>query len=238
MNESILILIPARSGSKGVPNKNFKPLLGSPLIDYSINAALDAALTLSDAADCNVAVSSDSTEYLEFVKSRNVLTIKRPDELADDHTPMIRVVEHALDVMASNHNKYITTTILLQPTCPARQSNHICDAYSHFYGADTDSLVSVTRMEDTHPARMYEMDENGRGLTLSRQDERKNRQDLSPVFHRNGAIYIFSSKLVNQGKLISETPLLFAMEKKYSINIDDEIDWIFAEAICAFLQKG
>jgi CMP-N-acetylneuraminic acid synthetase len=93
-------------------------------------------------------------------------------------------------------------------------------------------------MEDTHPARMYTKDKQGIGHSLQSEDATRNRQELIPVYHRNGAIYIFDRSLVVHDRVISETPLLYEMEKKYSINIDDEVDWIFAEALCASLLKN
>jgi CMP-N-acetylneuraminic acid synthetase len=237
MTDSLLFLIPARSGSKGVPNKNIRPLLGLPLIAHTILAANTAMQSLSAKVSVHIAVSSDSVNYLEVANNFGVGTILRPAEIAKDSTPMFEVVSHALEHLESKTNFRYQTVILLQPTCPARQSWHIEEAYKFYCKSSAKSLVSVVRMEDTHPARMYTQDKQGCGHSLQPQDATRNRQELLPVYHRNGAIYLVDRSMVDQKRLISETPLLYEMEKKFSINIDDEVDWIFAEALCASLQR-
>jgi CMP-N-acetylneuraminic acid synthetase len=238
MTDSLLCLIPARSGSKGVPNKNVRLLLGEPLITHTIRTAIAAMQSLAPSAGFQIAVSSDSEFYLEVASKMGVYTILRPAEIANDLTPMAEVVGHALEYFDGKGTVRYQTVLLLQPTCPARQPWHIEEAYRLYRKRSVDSLVSVVRMEDAHPARMYTRDQENFGHSLQTNDAAKNRQNLMPVFHRNGAIYLFDRSLVNQKSLISQKPLLYEMEKKYSINIDDEVDWIYAEALCKYLLKN
>lgn len=237
MPDSILCLIPARSGSKGVKNKNIRPLLGDPLIAYTIRTALEAMHLLDMEVKLDIVVSSDSKDYLELAEGMGVGIIHRPVKMAMDQTPMVEVVRHALEYCELKKNQCYQVVLLLQPTCPARQAWHVQEAYQLFRKRSANSLISVVRTEDAHPARMYAQNKEGIGSSLMKKGTTKNRQELPPVYHRNGAIYLFDRILVNQGKLISETPLLYEMDKKYSINIDDEIDWIYAEALCAYLKS-
>lgn len=237
MSKQLLCIVPARSGSKGVPNKNVRPLLGEPLMVHTIHAAIAAMKSLDSEVSYQIAVSSDSDTYLEIATNLGVSAIRRPVEIAMDSTPMVEVIRHTLNHYATRGSCPYKTVILLQPTCPARQPWHINEALILYCERSAKSLVSVVKMEDTHPARMYTKDNEDLGHSLQPLDATRNRQELLPVYHRNGAIYIFDSSLVDQNRLMSETPLLYEMEKKYSINIDDEVDWIFAEAMCAFLQN-
>lgn len=237
MNDSLLCLIPARSGSKGVPNKNIRCFLGEPLIAHTIRAACQAKLHLSGETDLTIYLSSDSNAYLEIADRMGVGTIKRPNKLAADTTPMVDVVRHALALSEAETGKRYTSVLLLQPTCPARQPWHILEAYQLYKNRRPSSLVSVVRVEDSHPARMYMKDTEGFGKSLVPKDSYRNRQQLSALYHRNGAIYLSETALLAGGKLVDDAPLLYEMDKKYSINIDDEVDWIFAEALCASLRK-
>lgn len=238
MINSVLCLVPARSGSKGVPNKNIRMLLGEPLMAHTIRAANLAMDTLAPDMNLQIVVSSDSNDYLEVARKLGANTISRPAEISKDSTPMVEVVRHALDFLELTVGFKYKTVLLLQPTCPARQSWHIEEAYKLYLRRSALSLVSVVRMEDAHPARMYTKDKEGFGQSLQAKDSTRNRQELASVYHRNGAIYLFDRSLLDQNRVISENPLLYEMEKKYSINIDDEVDWIFAEALCAYLQKS
>jgi CMP-N,N'-diacetyllegionaminic acid synthase len=238
MRDKVLCLVPARSGSKGVPNKNIRPLLGEPLMAHTIHAALTAKRSLELVADFEVVVSSDSEDYLKVATGLGVTTIVRPDEIAKDATPMVEVVRHALEHFEVAKGVQYQTIMLLQPTCPARQAWHVEDAYRLYRRRSMRSLVSVVLMEDAHPARMYTKDKDDFGHSLQANDSTRNRQELPPVYHRNGAIYLCDKSLVEQNRLISENPILYEMEKKYSINIDDEVDWIYAEALCKFLQRS
>jgi CMP-N-acetylneuraminic acid synthetase len=231
MRDKVLCLVPARSGSKGVPNKNVRPLLGEPLMAHTIHAALTAKRSLELVADFEVAVSSDSEDYLKVATGLGVTTIARPDEIAKD-------ARHALEHFEVANGVQYQTIMLLQPTCPARQAWHVEDAYMLYRRRSVMSLISVVLMEDAHPARMYTKDKDDFGHSLQANDSTRNRQELAPVYHRNGAIYLFDKFLVDQNRLISENPILYEMEKRYSINIDDEVDWIYAEALCKYLQRS
>jgi CMP-N-acetylneuraminic acid synthetase len=217
----VLAIIPARGGSKGVPRKNIKLLGGKPLIAYSIEAARQ-----STRIDLSL-VSTDDREISEVARSFEIEVLPRPPEFAEDTTPMPDVIRHVLKERGSGFD----ILVLLQPTCPQRTGEDIDNALKLFEDGQVQSVISVYKVEDHHPARMYKI-ENNRLEPLFPDLIGGRRQDLPPIYHRNGAIYACRVEHFNRtSSLWDEHPAPFVMPRDRSINIDDPLDFEIAELL-------
>jgi CMP-N,N'-diacetyllegionaminic acid synthase len=227
-NYNILGIIPARGGSKGVIRKNIRLVADKPLIHWSIAEAKKSTLL------SNYYVTTDDDEIAEVATLCGAQVIDRPSELAQDKTPMIPVLQHLCrEAELLNGIKY-DYILLMQPTAPMRTSDDIDKAIELLVSDEYfDSLVSVYQVDDCHPSRMYTCD-SGRLIPFYEEPAGSLRQDLLPVYHRNGAIYMSSRKLLMaDGKLVSDNTLAYVMSKNDSANIDDEDDLLIAD----FLMK-
>ena len=218
----ILGLIVARSGSKSVPNKNMKILAGKPLLEYTIDSAI--------ASQCfqDLIFSSDSKEYADFALSKGVsVPFLRPGNLAQDSTPTIEVVIHALVQMKSLGKNY-DAVCLLQPTHPFRERGSIDKAIKQFIQLGADSLISVLPVpHEWNPHWILEPNEDGY-LKLATGEEEiiQHRQDLPPAFFRDGSIYITKTEVILQSHSLYGGKISYIQNNpKYYVNIDTEQDW-------------
>lgn len=214
----VLGIIPARGGSKGVKRKNIRTVAGQPLIYWSIKSAND-----SDALDfwC---INTDDEEIAEVASSFGAQVIMRPADLAQDKTPMLPVLKFVCAQAEDRFGKF-DTIVLLQPTAPMRVGKDIHEAVEAFHNnRDARSLVSVYKVDDCHPSRMYRI-KNGSLDKIYEEPAGSLRQDLEPIFHRNGALYICDRDLLMEdNKLTCGKPMPYIMPKSRSANIDDEQD--------------
>lgn len=226
MKHEVLGLIPARGGSKGVPHKNRRLVAGKPLISYSIDAALfSKRLT-------QIVVSTDDPEIAEIARGAGVTLVDRPSELAGDASPVIDAVRHALQSVQNRGFSAVDGVVLLQPTTPLRTADDIDRAVDLYFLHGRKPVCSVYRCEDNHPARMYTI-EHGRLLSLMPEMSAMRRQDLPHVYHRNGALYVFGQRQVDDGTIIDRDMTPYVMSQHASVNIDTELDFILLEAILA-----
>jgi N-acylneuraminate cytidylyltransferase len=222
----ILGLIIARSGSKSVPNKNMKILAGKPLLQYTIDSALEA--------NCfqDLIFSTDSKEYADFVHSNGVIVpFLRPNELSKDTTPTVDVVIHAVQYMKTL-NKHYDGVCLLQPTYPFRKSGFIDLAYQKFINSHADSLISVLPLPHQYNPHWVFSSNNKNYLSVFTGEEQpiSRRQDLPNLFFRDGAIYITkTSTLINSHSLFGKQISFIETDPRFYINIDTLIDWNLAE---------
>lgn len=215
----VLGIIPARKGSKGLPGKNTKLLEGKPLIEYTINASL-LANELS-----GLVISSDDESVLSMGTRRKVRTIKRPSSLSGDSVPMIDVLLHSLSVI----NESYDAVMVLQPTSPMRTSNDIDSSINLFKNSGASSLVSVYKVDDHHPARMYKIVDKVL-CPLDINLSTVNRQDLPDIYHRNGAIYISAiDSMIKSHSILCNHPTPYVMPLERSVNIDNYLDFRVAE---------
>lgn len=221
--ENVLVIIPARGGSKGIPKKNIKELCGKPLIYYSIDIARNIT------SDDNICVSTDSDEIIDCVEKYGLkVPFKRPDELATDYVGTNEVLLHALKFY-ENKGKKIDTILLLQPTSPFRKIQHIIEAYK-LYSDKLDMVVSVKETAANPYYNCFEEDENGY-LVISKGDGKlERRQDAPKAFEYNGSIYIINPKsLVEKGMSCMTRVGKYEMDALYSIDLDTMFDWKLAE---------
>lgn len=226
----ILAVVPARGGSKGVKRKNVRLLAGTPLIGHTIVAAKDSGLL------SHIVVSTEDEEIANVSRSFGCEVVNRPIDLAQDNTPMIPVLRHALEVCEDKYNCVYDFVMILQPTAPLRTASLIDDSITKFIQSKKSSLVSLYQVEDAHPSRMYTII-NGKLKKIMEEPANALRQSLPPVYHRNGCIYISSRSLINENLIVGEDCYPYIMEEKDSLNIDTEMDLEYAEFIFSRLNN-
>lgn len=219
-----LVVIPARGGSKGILRKNIKPLAGRPLIQYTIEAARKLF------ADEIICVSTDDQSIKETVESLGLtVPFLRPSELATDESGSFGVLLNALDHYEAN-NYSPDVIILLQPTSPFRNAQHIEEALMLF-NYQYDMIVSVQETKSNPYSVLFEDNEEGL-LEKSKNGNFSRRQDCPKVWELNGAIYIINvHSLRNSDSLEFKRIKKYIMEEVYSLDIDTPFDWIIAESL-------
>jgi CMP-N-acetylneuraminic acid synthetase len=229
---SVLALIPARGGSKGVPRKNVRRLGGKPLIQYACECGTQSRYVT------RTVVSTDCPEIAQAALAAGAeAPFLRPADLARDDSPTLDVVQHALAWLRVQQQWVPEVVVLLQPTAPLRRATHVDAALERFLPSDADSLVSVRALEAHYnPHWQFEIKE-GRlhvftGEPLNQLVPR--RQSLSTTYTRNGAIYAFRRRCLEQtGSIYGDHCLAYEMPTELSINIDTMDDWRAAEAYFA-----
>ena len=217
---TFLVIIPARGGSKRLPRKNILDLNGKPLIAYSIEAGLQSKYI------DKVIVSSDDNEILEIAAKYKAETIKRPDFLASDTATSFDAIKHTIENL--ENYEYI---VLLQPTSPLRTAKHIDEAIELLKKKKADAVVSVCEMEHS-PLWSNNLDESLSMNSFLRDEVlNKRSQDLDTFYRLNGAIYICKTeKLLKEKRFfLKENIFAYVMDKESSVDIDEEIDFRFAE---------
>jgi N-acylneuraminate cytidylyltransferase len=218
-DESFLVIIPARGGSKGLPRKNILPLAGKPMIYYTIDAARGVT------GDDNICVSTDDAEIIQVVEDYGLkVNFVRPTELATDTAGSREVILHAIDYYKNNLGRTFSKVCLLQPTSPLRTSQHIQGAFE-LWNDDLDMVVSVKETKANPYFNLFEEDEDGY-LRKSKEGNFTRRQDTPKAWEYNGAIYIINTK-----SILIKSFSGFDKIKKYimsverSVDVDDEIDY-------------
>jgi CMP-N,N'-diacetyllegionaminic acid synthase len=224
----ILALIPARGGSKRIPQKNIKIFSGNPLLAYTAKASLNSSLLT------RVVLTTDDEEIRKIGLSMGLeAPFLRPKELAEDDTPSLPVIMHAVKFLEENENYRPDIIVILQTTSPLRTSTHIDDAVNIFLESKADSLVSVTEVpHNMNPYSVMKLQKNGTIKPFLKYDENNNLSQKKPVFYaRNGAaIYICTYNcLLKKKSLYGEKIVPFFMSKEESFDIDDDVDWKIAE---------
>lgn len=219
----ILGLIPARGGSKGIPGKNIRLLAGKPLITHTIHTALKSELI------DRVMVSTDSEEIANISKKAGAeVPFLRPNNLAEDDTPMLSVIKHCLEQITAM-NWHPDILILLQATSPFRKTQHLDNAIEKFLESSVTCLISVRRVND-NPYWMKVI----KGKFISPFIENTHnfhlRQSLPIIYIPNGAIYIWkTSYILNSNQLLPSDTIAYEMDDYSSLDLDNEMDWKFAE---------
>lgn len=226
----ILAIIPARGGSKGIIKKNIRIVNGEPLIAYSIKAAKESVLLT------NYIVTTDSNEIINIAKEYGCKTHKRSLINSQDTSSIIAVIEEVLESV----DEFFDLIILLQPTAPIRTGKDIDNVINLFIEDKTiESVVSVIKLNDIHPARMYNIDDNLNMVSLDLKNEKKRRQDLSQIYLRNGCIYAVTTKYFKKaGELISKNKKAYIMPESKWVNIDTERDLIIAESLIKLWKEN
>tara|TARA_B100000795_G_C22792580_1_gene437670 strand:- start:840 stop:1604 length:765 start_codon:yes stop_codon:yes gene_type:complete len=231
---STLAFIPARSGSKGVVDKNIRRLDNVPLLAYSVYIA---ELCKEMNIFSEVIVSTDSRDYLESIKPLGYKNdYLRPSSLAGDNSPTIDAAIHALKHYAKK-NIFFDNIMILQPTSPFRNVSQIKEAID-LISSNTKAtcVTSVYKLGDYHPRRIKLINKNGFLEDFCREykePEPSRRQDFSPdAFIRSGSIYLSKTKqLIENGLIRGSHVLPLEVSEVFSINVDEELDFFKAEVV-------
>lgn len=229
-NKKFLAIIPARSGSKGLKDKNIKELNGKPMIAYTIEAA-KASNIFED-----IVVSTDSLKYAEIAnKYGATVPFLRPEYLSTDTATTNDVIEYTIKEF-QKIGKDFDYFILLQPTSPLRTSEDILGAVKLLHIKDANSVVSVCEAEHS-PLYMNTLDESLSMEGFLSKDIKTRRQELPTYYRLNGAIYISKVDYFLKYKYFyGKNSYAYIMDKIRSIDIDDEFDFIMAESYVKMLR--
>lgn len=227
--KKILAMIPARGGSKGLPGKNIKPLLGKPLIGWTVRQALASKYLDKVIADTDsAAIAAAAKKYGAQVP------YLRPARLAGDKARIVDVVLHALDYFAARGERF-DYFLLLEPTSPLRKPGDIDKAVKTLVdaGAAADSLVSVGRIALEHPAYAKKIDRRGRVLPYCEGLlSAGNRQALANAYFPYGVVYLSSVKFIRRsGQVYGGRLLPMEIERWQNYEINDIYDFKCVEAI-------
>lgn len=226
MKDKILAIVPARSGSKGLKDKNIKNLNGKPMINYTIDAALESGIF------SNIIVSTDSEKYAKIVEEAGAeVPFIRPKKLSDDESTTTEVILHAITEMEKRKDERYDYFMLLQPTSPLRTAENIEEAYNLLKEKNANAVVSVCET-DHNPLWSNTLDES---LSLdnfidTRKDKR--RQELPTYYRLNGAIYLAKvSYYKKYNDFYINKSYAYIMNKRESVDVDDIIDFKLAEVL-------
>jgi CMP-N,N'-diacetyllegionaminic acid synthase len=211
---SILAIVPARGGSKGIHNKNIRTLWGRPLLQWTLQAALDSKYI-------DLVVLSSDSELILSNSLPGVMNLTRPASLATDSAQIEPTVEHVLDEVGGDY----ATVVLLQPTSPLRTAEHIDEALRLMWDTGSDSELSVVASH----ALLWQPD----GTPLYDRTTRPTRQAMAhSISEENGAIYAtsvrsFKSTGIRSGGKVA----LYHMEDYHRVQIDDPYEISLAEIL-------
>jgi len=232
---NVVGIIPARGGSVGVPLKNIKKLNGYPLIQYTIQAALD-----SDSLD-RIIVSTDHDEIASISESLGAeVPFKRPTDISEDVETEL-VLQHAVKYLEDSESYDIDAVVLLQPTSPFRKAKTIKECVKLFKEkADADSVVSVNNVEGFRPEWMLSIDDSQKITPYNTpfyHDELPviklvARQSFPDLYRQNGSVWVTSRDLLmNDNLVIGPNAYAVITEEIEAVDIDTKVDFLVAESL-------
>lgn len=228
--KSIVAVVPARSGSKGLKNKNLLNLNGKNLVGWPITAAINSGI-------CDeIVCSTDSLEIAKVARSFGASTpFIRPRDLAMDYTSTSDVILHAIDYYEINGMSF-DFILLLEPTSPLTTSDDICAGFQilNENNKGAESLVSVTENISGHPDFTFNLEKDSNLLNSINSEKwiHKRRQDINKCYYIEGTLYISKVKTFKQKKsFIHERTIGMVVPKWKSFEIDEELDLTIIESI-------
>lgn len=214
---NILIVIPARGGSKGIPRKNLRFLNGKPLIYYAISTALASKFSP------DVYVSSEDEEILSISKKYGANIHKRDLDLADDYTTLDPVIYNCFEYAQKEENKNYDLVVTMQVTSPLLNTSSLDNALDKIIQtANIDTIISAK--DNTHLSWILENDN-----FKPNYKERLNRQYLTPTYTETGGFLITRASLISEQNRIGDTVDLYILSNGEEIDIDDYVDWHICE---------
>ena len=224
-NKRILGIITARGGSKGIHRKNMIPLLGKPLISYTCEAANESNLLT------RCILSTNDHEIIEVARGHGTdVPFVRPEELSEDHSTSIDVVNHALDHLENVDGESFDYVMILQPTSPLRTPTDIDECIIKAIETDADSVMSMVQIEDFSTKKLKRIQTDEILHLLEHEGEQSGRRDESePVYKRNAAIYLTKVDCIRAGNLFGIVSRPYVMPAERSIDINTPMDIDIAE---------
>lgn len=225
MKEKILAIIPARGGSKGIPKKNIKELLGEPLISYTIKDALNSKYI------DRIIVSTDDSEISDTSKKYDVEVIKRPEKISKDDSPTIDAIKHVLEILKETEKYFPDIIIVLQPTTPLRESEDIDRCIEKIIKEKCDSVITVSKLVHL-PHWALTIDKDGVTHRLFNIDPPSRRQDADDIYMHNGAVYAVRPEIIYKyNTLRGPITKAIIVSDERSVNIDTEMEFFLAEKL-------
>jgi CMP-N,N'-diacetyllegionaminic acid synthase len=221
----VLAIVPARAGSKGVPGKNIRTLAGRTLLDYAALAARDSRVI------DRIVLSTDSDEIADAGKRAGLeVPFMRPASLAQDDTPMLPVIQHAIESLAAD-GWTPDVIVLLQPTSPLRRASHVRDAVTRLKETKADSVVSVIELpRHLSPDYVMRIEDGVLHPFLPEGAAVTRRQDARPAYSREGTVYVCWRATVERwGNIYGEQCQPLILDAADSLSIDSPDDWAEAE---------
>lgn len=221
---SILCIIPARGGSKGLPGKNIKELSGKPLIAYSIEQAKGAKYV------DRIIVSTENREIADIARRYGAeVPFMRPRKLATDDCSIIDVLLHAMDWMENKEKCKFDILALLHATAPLRTSEDIDNSIKLLVDKKADNVFSVSDAYRNPYFNMVEMREGGTA-GLVKKGQFNTRQAAPKVFDMNASIYVWWKDVLRKKKSVFlKKSHVYVMPRERSVDIDDNVDFKIAE---------
>lgn len=215
-----ICIIPARSGSKGLPDKNMLFLAGKPMIFHTIEAIIDAGCFEKK----NIYVSTDSLLYKEIIEKTGINVVLRKDSLADDYATTFDVMKDFLRAFDDD-----TVFMLCQATSPLRNSEDIKNAFDLYRkNKSSENVVSFSKV-DKSPTLFTTLDKNSMAKDISGIDNGYRRQNEEELFYPNGAIFISKkSTYLKNASFFTEYTEAYVMSKSHSLDVDDKQDFFDA----------
>jgi CMP-N,N'-diacetyllegionaminic acid synthase len=224
---NVLGIIPARGGSKGIPNKNLRELAGKPLLAYTLEAA-----NISGVLD-RLVLSTDSEAVANIGRHLGLeVPFIRPANLAEDNSPMLAVVQHAVSEL-ERRGWQADIIVLLQPTSPFRRGQRIRQAVQLLKNSDSDSVVSVVEIPNLFSPEKAMRIENGILQFWSpKGKEISHRQQVQPAYAREGTVYACRRNvLIKKGSMYGDKCLPLIVTQDEAMSLDDMDDWKKAESV-------
>ncbi len=221
----VLAIIPARGGSKRVPGKNKRLFAGKPLVSWVVEAALKARRL------DRIVVSSDDDDILEIAdKYPTILSIQRPTEISGDESLAIEYVRHALTSLKTYDGSVYDTVAILQPSSPLTRPIDIDSTIELLEESKADSSVSVMQLDHAiHPAKLKVLQKDRLYPYLEDENGRMAAHELPTIYVRNCAVYVTRKHVLDQGEIIGQDCRAYIMPREFSVDINDEYDFQFAE---------
>lgn len=228
-DKKVLAIIPARAGSKGLPGKNYQPIKGCPMVEWSIRAALSSQYIDMVIVTSNCPNVKAITEIYTKSFGKKIGYLHRPDDLCEDDSSTEDAIVHVLGKLVKN-DIIMDYIVLLQPTSPIRTNNLIDECVEQIYAQKKDTLVTVDRK--TPFFWNYTAEES---TPTYEPDKRPMRQDLDDTeffYHENGNVYVFETESFVEKKCrIGDNVTLYETDRLQSLQIDDEWDLKFMESM-------
>jgi len=223
-----LIIVPARSGSKGLPDKNIKVLGDKPLLVWTARAIQKA-----NPGNCVAVLSTDSERYADVSREAGLsVPFIRPVDCSDDTASALAVIDHALQWFLSEYNYLPEQVMWLQPTSPFRSSAIIEQALATMAQRQADGVIGCKEIHRDLTTLFRTRD--GFLTALSEQRVQTRRQDVEPLLTPNGAMYLCKTSVLREKRsFYSERTLPLVMDAIMSLDIDTPTDWAMAEALVA-----
>lgn len=229
-NKRVLVIIPARGGSKGLPRKNVKNLAGKPLVAWPISAALGCKEV------DRVVISTDCMEIANLAKKwGGEVPFLRPDDLSSDDASSMDVVIHAIEEI-ERQGDYFDYIIMLEPTSPLTESNDLSNALKLLIesSSSAETVVGISCIEATHPEFSVKKDQDGliKPAFIENFSSLKRRQDIDELYFLEGSLYISSVEAFKKQKsFYGDKTLGYIVPRWKSFEVDELVDFYCIEAI-------